>query len=149
MCPHLAPVILRAFSARADNPTGSDDENEHVADIQAFKLEAAIAAENFEQPAKWFIPMRLRQKSMVAATGHFGTSWNRLRSSGRPARSRRIRQDRKFGCSDPTDVRAARIQTAGLGAAPGGRRSFAFCALCSSCYRYSSFSSASCGRFDK
>src|SRR5215210_8328713 len=40
-------------------------------------------------------------------------SWNRLRPSGRPARSRRIRQDRKFGCSDPTDVRAARIQTAG------------------------------------
>jgi hypothetical protein len=149
MCPHLTPVILRAFSARADNPTGSDDENEHVADIQAFKLEAAIAAENFEQPAKWFIPMRLRQKVWWQQQDIFGTSWNRLRPSGRPARSRRIRQDRKFGCSDPTDVRAAKIQTAGLGAAPGGRRSFAFCALCSSCYRYSSFSSASCGRFDK
>ena len=78
MCPHLTPVILRAFSGRADNPTGSDDENEHVADIQAFKLEAAIAAENFEQPAKWFIPMRLRQKSMAAATGHF---WNVLESA--------------------------------------------------------------------
>jgi hypothetical protein len=62
MCPHLTPVILRSFSARADNPTGSDDENEHVADIQAFELEAVIAAENFEQQAKWFIPMRLRQK---------------------------------------------------------------------------------------
>jgi hypothetical protein len=144
MCPHLTPVILRAFSARADNPTGSDDENEHVADIQAFKLEVVIAASQVVYPYETQTKKVWWQQQEI-----FGTSWNRLRPSGRPARSRRIRPDRKFGCSDPTDVRAARIRTAGLGAAPGGRRSFAFCALCSSCYRYSSFSSASCGRFDK
>src|SRR5215212_6315357 len=71
MCPHLTPVILRAFSARADNLTGSDDENEHVADIQAFELEAVTAAENFEQPAKWFIPMRLRQKKYGGSNRKF------------------------------------------------------------------------------
>jgi hypothetical protein len=59
---HLTPITLRAYSARADNPTNSKDEGDYIADVQAFELETVIASENFEQQPRYFIPRIFRQK---------------------------------------------------------------------------------------